>query len=158
MKNQENIEVEFNGGLILEINLEKLENAIEKSQSDIDYDNEYKFVELGSSLDTAYQFFMDITDEKLAIYAEYYAEDDDDNPIEIVRVQFLNCECPENLKKYYEIDNEILLIVDGKLIEIDSSTYNNIDINESLEYAEIKNSGVQSAKASSNFYSGLSSF
>lgn len=152
MKNN-NKEVEFNGGLVLELNLEKLENALNKSQSDIDYDNEHNFVDLGSDIDTAAHFFMDITDKKLALYAEYYAEDDDGNPIEIVQVEFLNCKCPENLKKYYNINKGILLVVDGKLIEIDSSSYNNIDIDESWEYAEIKNSGVKSAKISSNFHS-----
>ena len=155
MKNEENIEVEFNGGLKLEISLEKLENAIKESgnYSCIDYNNDYKFVDLGSDIDTAYAFFSEITDKKLVIYAEYYAEDDDDNPIDIVKVEFFNCECPENLKKYYQTNNGILLIIEGKLIDIDSSIYNNIDINEAIEYAEIKNSGVQSAEVSSNFYS-----
>lgn len=146
MKNEENIEVEFSGGLKLEISLEKLENAIKESDSDIEYDNDYKFVDLGSEIDTAYGFFKKITDKKLVIYAEYHALDDDDNPIDIVKVEFFNCECPENLKKYYQTNTRhygILLIIGGKLIDIDNSIYNNIDINEAIEYAEIKNSGVQ---------------
>ena len=54
-----------------------------------------------------------------------------------------------NLKKYY---NGFLLIIHGKLIEINSSAYNNIDIDEAWEYSEIRNSGVQAAKASSDFH------
>jgi hypothetical protein len=147
MKNQEPIE--FNGGLLLDISLEKLENAVDESGSDIYFDSGSKFVELGSDVDTAIHFFTDITDEKLAIYAEYDAEDDEGNDIRLVHLYFLNCECPDNLKKYY---NGFLLIIRGKLIDINSNTYNNIDIDEAWEYSEIRNSGVQATKASSDFH------
>ena len=149
--------IEFNGGLLLDISLKKLEKAIEESGSDIYFDSGSKLVELGSDIDTAISFFSDITDEKLAIYAEYDAEDDEGNDIALVRLCFLNYECPDNLKKYYNGNlkkyyNGFLLIIHGKLIEINSSAYNNIDIDEAWEYSEIRNSGVQAAKASSDFH------
>ena len=161
MKNKELIE--FNGGWELEISLEKIVNTIEEevtnfnSSSDIYFDSDSKFVELGSDIDTAIHFFTKITDEKLAIYAEYDAEDDQGNDISFVSIYFLNCECPDNLKKYYNNNlkkyyNGFLLIIRGELIDVNSRIYNNIDIDEAWEYSEIRNSGVQAAIASSDLH------
>ena len=155
---KENIEVEFGGGgLVLDISVEKLENAVDESGSDIYFDRDSKFVELGSDVDTAYSFFLELTDKKLVVYAEYDSEDDEGNDIRLVNLEFLNCECPDNLKKYYTDNlkkyyNGFLLIIRGKLIDVNSSAYNNIDIDEAWEYSEIRNSGVQCEEVSNDFH------
>ena len=104
-----------------------------------DYDDDYN-IELSDSLEEVCMFLNSITDEKLVITAEYYANDEKLGEIKIEEVSYLNCECPEKLKKYY--NGDIFINYCGEKLDRKSDSYKKIDFDNIWEDAEITNSGV----------------
>lgn len=95
-------------------------------------------------------FLKSLTKNEIAVYAEFNSETEYSRPITLVEIYFINCECPEDLKKYY--NGSLLLVLEGKLIEFNSNTYKNIDLEKAWEYAEISNRGVECNDAKNDFY------
>ena len=86
-------------------------------------------------------FFNDFTEKELVISAEYDAFDENLGDIVIEEVSYINCECPDNLKKYY--NGEIFISHFGKLLEIEGKDYKKINFDEIWNNViEISNSGV----------------
>ena len=85
-------------------------------------------------------FLNEITNEKLIVRAEYWAEDSEIGGIGIEEVSYLNCECPDNLKKYY--NGELFITCGGKMLETKSDDYKKINFDKVWDDAEISNSGV----------------
>ena len=104
-----------------------------------DYDDDYNLF-FNDSADEVYCFLDEITDEKLVITAEYYANDEKLGEIKIEEVFYLNCECPEKLKKYY--NGDIFISYRGEKLDRKSDSYKKIDFDNIWEDAEITNSGV----------------
>ena len=121
--------------------LGKFENAMDgkNSYAVSDYDDDYNLY-FNSSAEEVCDFLNDITDEKLVISAEYNANDNELGAIDIEEVFYLNCECPEKLKKYY--GSNTFVRDNGELIEINSNIYKKINFDDWWENAEIRNSGV----------------
>lgn len=136
-------------GIIFETTIGKFENAGECAIHDEygseveelnDDEDEFTFY-LSSVHDAVAEFFKNFTDKKLVVTTDYYAHDEELGEIGVEEVAFINCECPENLKKYY---NGQLFISDrGKLLETDSDDYKKINFDEIWETSEIRNSGVE---------------
>ena len=108
-----------------------------------DYDDDYN-LELSDDFEEVCMFLNEITNEKLIVRAEYWAEDSEIGGIGIEEVSYLNCECPDNLKKYY--NGELFITDGGKMLETKSDGYKKINFDEIWENAEITNSGVICAK------------
>ena len=104
-----------------------------------DYDDDYN-LELSDDFEEVCMFLNEITNEKLIVRAEYWAEDSEIGGIGIEEVSYLNCECPDNLKKYY--NGELFITDGGKMLETNSDEYQKIDFDEVWDNAEISNSGV----------------
>ena len=119
----------------------KFEEAMKGDNSYVvsDYDDDYN-IYFNSSAEEVCDFLIDITDEKLVITAEYYANDSEIGEIRLEQVMYLNCECPEKLKKYY--NGELFVNYEGELLEIKSDDYQKINFAEIWEDVEITNSGV----------------
>ena len=81
-----------------------------------------------------------VSSEKLIVRAEYWAEDSEIGGIGIEEVSYLNCECPDNLKKYY--NGELFITCGGKMLETKSDDYKKINFDKVWDDAEISNSGV----------------
>jgi len=58
----------------------------------------------------------------------------------IEEVCYVNCECPDERKKFY--NGEVFISSAGKELEIESDDYKKIDLDDVWENAEITNSGV----------------
>ncbi|MDA9898384.1 hypothetical protein N9D69_02305 [Flavobacteriales bacterium] len=80
------------------------------------------------------------SDDKLVFIAEHSVTDEELGDMQLEEVAYVNCECPDKLKKYY--DGECFLIKDGKLLETNSEVYKKIDFDELWDTAYISNSGV----------------
>jgi len=120
--------------------IEKFEIAEKNNDGALsDYDDDYN-IELSDSFEEVCMFLNEITDEKLIIRAEHWAEDDKLGEIGIEEVSYLNCECPDNLKKYY--NGELFITNRGEMLETNSDEYQSIDFDEIWENSEISNSGV----------------
>lgn len=124
--------------------IEKFETA-EKNNSDAfyNYDDDYN-IDLSCDLDEVCMFLNEITNEKLIVKAEYWANDNELGEIGIEKVSYLNCECPDNLKKYY--NGELFVTNRGKMLETNSDEYQKIDFDEVWDNAEISNNGIMCAK------------
>lgn len=120
--------------------IKKFETAEKNNSSGFyDYDDDYN-LELSDDLEEVCMFLNEITNEKLIVRAEYWAEDSEIGGIGIEEVSYLNCECPDNLKKYY--NGELFITCGGKMLETKSDDYKKINFDKVWDDAEISNSGV----------------
>jgi len=123
----------------INITIDKFEDIPTEFESWTDDDGTHN-IELGSDLDVAYDFLDKITDKKLEVRCDFWGNDDEFGEIGIEEVMYLNCECPLDLKKYY--NGEFFIRLRGNLLETDSDEYKKIVCDELIEYAEITNRGV----------------
>ena len=119
--------------------LHKFENVITQDYAVEDYDDDYN-VYLTSSHDEVCNLLNDITDQALVVIAEHWANIEELGEINIEEVAYLNCECPETLKKYY--NGDLFISYRGKLLDVKSDDYKKINFDEIWENSEISNSGV----------------
>jgi surface protein len=120
--------------------IKKLETAEKNNFNGFyDYDDDYN-LELSDDFEEVCMFLNEITNEKLIVRAEYWAEDSEIGGIGIEEVSYLNCECPDNLKKYY--NGELFITDRGKMLETKSDDYKKINFDKIWDDAEISNSGV----------------
>ena len=130
----------------------KFENATEGYNGGVyNYDDDYN-IELSDSLEEVCMFLNEITDEKLIVIAEYWANDNKLGEIGIKETSYLNCECPDNLKKYY--NGELFITKRGEMLETNSDDYQKINFDEIWDNSEITNSGVICEKFD-NFFSNI---
>jgi hypothetical protein len=142
LKNRTKKVIELNiDDIKIKTTIGKFETAMDGENSYVvsDYDDDYNLY-FKSSAEEVCIFLNDITDEKLVITAEYYANDNQLGEIRLEQVIYLNCECPEKLKKYY--DGELFIHYENELLEIKSDDYKKIDFDKIWDEAEITNSGV----------------
>ncbi len=142
LKNRTKKVIELNiDDIKIKTTIGKFETAMDGENSYVvsDYDDDYNLY-FKSSAEEVCIFLNDITDEKLVITAEYYANDNQLGEIRLEQVIYLNCECPEKLKKYY--DGELFIHYKNELLEIKSDDYKKIDFDKIWDEAEITNSGV----------------
>ena len=144
-KEKEIIELTIPSGIDdvkIKTTLAKFESAKEDSDSDNaldDYSDDYKLY-LTSDMDAISNFFKRCSDDKLVFIAEHSVTDEELGDMQLEEVSYVNCECPDKLKKYY--NGECFLINDGKLLETNSEVYKKIDFDELWDTAYISNSGV----------------
>lgn len=93
------------------------------------------------STDEVADFFRSFTEKEVVVKAEHYGCDEELGDISIMEVAFINCECPEEEKKYY--NGELFIEYNGKLLETNSDNYKKINFDEIWDEAEIRNSGVE---------------
>ena len=143
-RGKKTIEIKIND-VKISTTIDKFENEISQDYAVEDYDDDYN-VYLTSSHDEVCNLLNDITDQAIVVSAEHYADDAELGEIGIEEVSYLNCECPDKLKKYY--NGELFISHLGKLLEIESDDYKKIDFDEIWETSEITNSGVVCSKFS----------
>ena len=119
--------------------IEEFENEITLDGAVEDYDDDYN-VYLSSSHDEVCNLLNDITDKEIVVSAEHWADTKELGEINIKEVEYLNCECPEKLKKYY--NGSLFITFEGELLETKSDNYKKIDFDEIWENSEISNNGV----------------
>ena len=105
-----------------------------------DNSNEYTLY-TSDSPDEVAAFFMNFTKKEIVVTAEHNGYDEELGDIYITEVAFINCECPEEEKKYY--NGELFIEYNGKLLETNSDDYKKINFDEIWDEAEIRNSGVE---------------
>ncbi len=105
-----------------------------------DNSDEYTLYTSDSADDVA-AFFRSFTKKEIVISAEYNGFDEELGDIYIKEVAFINCDCPDEQKKYY--NGELFIELKGKLIETNSDNYKKINFDEIWDEAEIRNSGVE---------------
>ncbi len=108
---------------------------------ELSVDNDGSQFYLSDAHDEVVSFFRKFTKKQLVILAEWYGDDDELGDIGIEEIAFINCECPEKLKKYY--DGELLITYKGDYLETSSDDYKKINFDDIWENAEIRNSGVE---------------
>ena len=134
-------------GIIFETTVEKFENSgpkyaiIDENYYDVerldDDSDEFSFSPSDGHEDVR-EFFEKFTDKMIVIKSEYIKYDTCHT---IERVSFINCDCPDDQKKYYS--NGLFIFDSGTRLEIDSDDYKEINFDEIWEDAEISNRGVE---------------
>ena len=142
-------------GVIFETTIRKFKETASKYPSEYAINDQYGggVIELGDynedelmefmcagNIDEVVNFFNNFTEKEIVISAEYDAFDENLGDIIIEEVSYINCECPDDLKKYYK--GVIFISHFGKLLEVESEDYKKINFDDAWDNSEISNSGV----------------